>query len=123
MGVDEFFKQIERRTERDLYRKSFRFAYKSQQTLLTDTGSKLKLIKKKKIAKEVFWFFMSLVLGFLIGYLLSVLIGDLFGEFKNDFVEYLGGKEINVIFLFWLVSFIGVYLVRIVLWSLNSISK
>ena len=49
--------------------------------------------------------------------------GDLFGEFKNDFVEYLGGKEINVIFLFWLVSFIGVYLVRIVLWSLNSISK
>ena len=123
MGVDEFFKQIERRTEQDLYRRSMRYAYKSQQSLLNDTGSKLKLIKRKKIAKEVFWFFMSIGLGFLIGYLLFLLLGAVFKEFQKDFIEYLGGKELNLIFLLWGVSFIGVYLVRTVLWALNLMSK
>ena len=123
MGVDEFFKQIERRTEQDLYRRSMRYAYKSQQSLLNDTGSKLKLIKRKKIAKEVFWFFMSIGLGFLIGYLLFLLLGGVFKEFQKDFIEYLGGKELNLIFLLWAISFIGVYLVRTVLWALNLMSK
>ena len=100
-----------------------RYAYKSQQSLLNDTGSKLKLIRRKKIAKEVFWFFMSIGLGFLIGYLLFLLLGAVFKEFQKDFIEYLGGKELNLIFLIWAISFIGVYLVRTVLWALNLMSK
>ena len=30
MGVDKMFKQLERRTERDLYRKTFRAVYRNK---------------------------------------------------------------------------------------------
>ena len=59
MGVDKMFKQLERRTERDLYRKTFRAVYKSQQSAGKNIGAQLKAARWKSIAREVFWFFFN----------------------------------------------------------------
>ncbi|MFT4603098.1 MAG: hypothetical protein ACI857_003285 [Arenicella sp.] len=123
MAVDKFFRQIERRTEQDLYRKSMRYTYKSQQSLLNDSQSKFKFLKKKKVAKEVFWFFLSLLLGFLIGYLIYLLLGSMFPAFHLDLIELLWGDEINLIYLLATISFLGIYLIRVIFWSLNLLSK
>jgi hypothetical protein len=123
VAVDKFFRQIERRTEQDLYRKSMRYTYKSQQSLLNDSQSKFKFLKKKKVAKEVFWFFLSLLLGFLIGYLIYLLLGSMFPAFHLDLIELLWGDEINLIYLLATISFLGIYLIRVIFWSLNLLSK
>lgn len=123
MAVDKFFRQIERRTEQDLYRKSVRYTYKSQQSLLNDSQSKFKFLRKKKVAKEVFWFFLSLLLGFLIGYLIYLLLGSMFPAFHLDLIQLLWGNEINLIYLLAIISFLGIYLIRVIFWSLNLLGK
>jgi hypothetical protein len=123
VAVDKFFRQIERRTEQDLYRKSVRYTYKSQQSLLNDSQSKFKFLRKKKVAKEVFWFFLSLLLGFLIGYLIYLLLGSMFPAFHLDLIQLLWGNEINLIYLLAIISFLGIYLIRVIFWSLNLLGK
>jgi hypothetical protein len=100
-----------------------RYTYKSQQSLLNDSQSKFKFLKKKKVAKEVFWFFLSLLLGFLIGYLIYLLLGSMFPAFHLDLIELLWGDEINLIYLLATISFLGIYLIRVIFWSLNLLSK
>lgn len=53
MRVDRFFKSLERRTERDLYRKAFKATLKSQKDLYESVSGgvkkeKIDLVKKAK---------------------------------------------------------------------------
>ena len=100
-----------------------RYTYKSQQSLLNDSQSKFKFLRKKQVAREVFWLFLSVALGFLIGYLIFLLLELTFPDFQGDLVELLGGNEINLIYLLAFVSFLGIYLIRALLWALNQLGK
>jgi hypothetical protein len=123
MEVDKFFKQIQRRTERDLYRKTIRTAYKSQKSITTNLGSNLKAVRLKNVAKELFWFFLSVFFGFLFGYL----IYEVLGIVSKNFVKHIEGHVFttkNYFFYFLaIISFVGVYIARLIVWSLKYLSK
>jgi hypothetical protein len=123
MAIDKLFRQLERRTERDLYRKTFRMAHKSQQSLYTGLGSNLKAAKWKKVAVEVFWFFASLMIGMLSGYLLFELLAAIIPSWNMNFIQFFGGAEITFIYFLALFCFIGVYITRLIVWSLNYLGR
>lgn len=123
MAVDKLFKQIERRTERDLYRKTFTMARKSQKNLTANLGKGMKASKWKKIAKEVFWFFMSLILGFLLGYMFFELLGAIIPKLQMNLISYLGDSQLNLIYFLSVICFTGIYIARIFVWSLNALGK
>ena len=123
MGIDRLFKQLERRTERDLYRKTYRAAFKSQQSLTNNIGSTIKASRSRRVAKEVFWFFSSVFLGFLLGYLFFELFSILIPELKSELVYYFGGQDSYLYYVFSCMSFIGIYVVRMIVWSLNYLAK
>ena len=123
MAIDKLFRQLERRTERDLYRKTFRLAHKSQQGLYTNLGANLKAAKWKKIAVEVFWFFSSLFIGMILGYLLFELLSILFPFIKESFSTYLGNSDLSLIYFLGLICFVGVYVTRLIIWSLNYLGR
>ncbi|MDB4533894.1 hypothetical protein N9242_03410 [Vicingaceae bacterium] len=123
MAIDKLFKQLERRTERDLYRKTFRMAHKSQQGLYAGLGDNLKKAKWKKIAVEVFWFFSSLAIGLVLGFLLFELIGSIIPSWKNNFTIFFGGSDAIFIYVLALICFIGVYITRLIVWSLNYLGR
>lgn len=123
MAVDKLFKQMERRTERDLYRKTFTMARKSQKNLVSTIGEGAKASKWKKFAKEVFWFFMSLILGFLIGYMVFEIMGIAAPSWQSNLISYFGGDFWSLIYFLSLICFIGVYITRIFIWALNLLGK
>ena len=123
MAIDKLFRQLERRTERDLYRKTFRMAHKSQQGLYAGVGENLKKAKLKKLAVEVFWLFSSLAIGFISGIVLFELIGAIIPNWKNNFTTFFGGSDALFIYVLSLICFVGVYITRLMVWSLNYLGR
>ena len=123
MAVDKFFKSLERRTERDLYRKAYKATRKSQQDVYNVLSGGVKKEKRKKLAKEILWFFVSIAIGFAIGYTVYELILSFSKSFTNDLINYLQFSTIELIYLLSLVCFLGVYVARLTIWALNLISE
>lgn len=123
MAVDKFFKSLERRTERDLYRKAYKATRKSQQDVYNVLSGGVKKEKRKKLAKEILWFFVSIAIGFAIGYTVYELVLSFSKSFTNDLINYLQFSTIELIYLLSLVCFLGVYVARLTIWALNLISE
>ena len=123
MSVDKMFKKMESRTERDLYRKTFTMARKSQKNLTSSIGKGKKASGWKKFAKEVFWFFMSVVLGFIFGYTLFEIVGVVFPAWQISLIEYFGAGSWNLIYFFSITCFVGIYITRIFIWTLKTLGK
>ena len=123
MAVDKFFKSIERRTERDLYRKAFKATRKSQQDIYNVLSGGVKRERRKKLAREILWFFLSIVIGFTIGYTVYELVLSFSTSFTRDLTDYLQFTTIELIYLLSLVCFLGVYVDRLTVWALNLISE
>lgn len=123
MRVDRFFKSLERRTERDLYRKAFKATIKSQKNVYEAVSGGVKREKRKKIALEVLWFFLSILIGFVVGYTFYELVKSFSISFTRDLIDALNFSKIEFIYFLSLVSFIGVYISRITIWALKLISN
>ena len=123
MAVDKFFKSIERRTERDLYRKAFKATRKSQQDIYNVLSGGVKKERRKKLAREILWFFLSIVIGFTIGYTVYELVLSFSMTFARDLTDYLQFTTIELIYLLSLICFLGVYFARLTVWALNLISE
>ena len=123
MAVDKFFKSLERRTERDLYRKAFKASRKSQKEIYNVLSGGVKKERRKNLAKEILWFFISIAVGFVIGYTVYEVVLSFSRSFTNDLIKYLQFSKIEFIYLLSLVCFFGVYLSRITIWALNLISE
>ena len=123
MAVDKFFKSLERRTERDLYRKAYKATRKSQQDVYNVLSGGVKKEKRKKLAKEILWFFLSIAIGFAVGYTVYELVLSFSKSFTNDLINYLQFSTIELIYLLSLVCFLGVYVARLTIWALNLISE
>ena len=123
MAVDKFFKSLERRTERDLYRKAYKATRKSQQDVYNVLSGGVKKEERKKLAKEILWFFVSIAIGFAVGYTVYELVLSFSKSFTNDLINYLQFSTIELIYLLSLVCFLGVYVARLTIWALNLISE
>ena len=123
MRVDRFFKSLERRTERDLYRKAFKATLKSQKDVYESVSGGVKKEKRKKFAFEVLWFFISILIGLVVGYTVYELVKSFSMSFTRDLISFLKFSNIEFIYLLSLISFIGVYLSRITIWALKLISN
>ena len=123
MRVDRFFKSLERRTERDLYRKAFKATLKSQKDVYESVSGGVKKEKRKKLAFEVLWFFISILIGLVVGYTVYELVKSFSMSFTRDLISFLKFSNIEFIYLLSLISFIGVYMARITIWALKLISN
>ena len=119
MVVQELFKNIERKSEADLFRKATRLTFEGQSKIYNKFSNPLILYKKKKIAKEVLWFFASIAIGFLMGYLFFELFVIALPVVKNDIILHFLNSNLNFIYFLSFISFIGVYISRLVVWALN----
>jgi hypothetical protein len=119
MVVDELFKKLEKKTERDLLNQASRSAFMAQtQAVSKITNSKLQL-KNIKIATEVLWFFAALAIGFLMGYLFYELFSIWLPETKNDLIKMLFITKSNFIYFLSAISIVGVYITRLIIWALK----
>jgi hypothetical protein len=123
VAVDRFFKSLERRTERDLYRKAFKATQKSQKDVFSAVSGGVKKEKRKKFALEVLWFFISVLLGLVVGYTVYELVKSFSLSFTKDMISFLRFSNIEFIYLLSLVSFFGVYMTRITIWAVKLISN
>ncbi len=123
MAVDKFFKSLERRTERDLYRKAFRATMKSQASVLNVVSGGVKKERRRKIAVEVLWIFISIFIGFVTGYTVFELILSFSAAKTQLLLSYLNFSKTELIYLLSIFSFIGVYLARLTIWILKTISN
>tara|TARA_Y100000385_G_scaffold156426_1_gene162183 strand:- start:164 stop:535 length:372 start_codon:yes stop_codon:yes gene_type:complete len=123
VAVDRFFKSLERRTERDLYRKAFKATQKSQKDVFAAVSGGVKKEKRKKFALEVLWFFISILLGLVVGYTVYELVKSFSLSFVNEMINFLRFSNIEFIYLLSLVSFLGVYMTRITIWAVKLISN
>jgi hypothetical protein len=123
LAVDKFFKSLERRTERDLYRKAFRATMKSQASVLNVVSGGVKKERRRKIAVEVLWIFISIFIGFVTGYTVFELILSFSAAKTQLLLSYLNFSKTELIYLLSIFSFIGVYLARLTIWILKTISN
>ena len=119
MSVDNLFKTIERRTEQDLYRMTFRMAMTTQQDLAKQIAANQKTMKRQRIAAEVLWFFGSALIGLLLGYILDEALTAAAPDLRKELVTFWFKKDIYVFYFLAILCFAGVYLARITIWALK----
>lgn len=119
MVVGEMFKKLEKQVEMDLYSRSMRSSLYAQTKIFDNFSNPQILFKKKQIAKEVIWFFTALCIGFLMGYLFFELFALALPEVKKEIISLYLQSNMNFIYFLSFISFIGVYISRLVVWSLN----
>ena len=119
MAVEEIFKKLERKTEKDLLRQATRNVQKAHSTVFKTVTDPARFLKQKNIAREVLWFFSALAMGFLMGYLFYEIFSTWLPEAKKDLVNQLLQSDSNFIYFLAAVCFVGVYVTRLTIWALN----
>lgn len=118
-SVDKLFKQVQRRSERDLYRKSYRSVMKSQQALVSGAADRSKLMRSKRLSIEILWFFISIILSSTLAFLLNYIIIKVNVDFVADMDLFLGWGEFSLLFLLMIILFFGIYIIRSLIWALS----
>ncbi len=118
MNPDVFFKRLEQRTERELYRRSFKAASESQDSLFKKFESKKKEQFKVALAREVKWFFASLLLAPLMGFIFYYIFANVIKDTMIDLAKYFDGVE-TLYFIIVGISLIGIYTARMIIWALK----
>ncbi len=77
-------------------------------------------IPKKKLAKEILWFFGAVFIAFIAGFLVYYLIGEFL---TNVFVEFVTDLQSITKFYYWIFLFnlIGVYIARLIIWAIKTV--
>lgn len=114
---------MERIPQRALYRQTrvvTKGLEKKAMQGLTKSPSKF---NKQKFAREVLWFFSSIIIAFILAFLLFYLATHFFESFIGLGIQATG-TVYNFFYVLLLVCFIGVYIIRIVGWAVSlSISS
>jgi hypothetical protein len=118
MNPDILFRRLEQRTERELYRKSFKAAAESQDSLFKKFENKKKEQLKAGFAREVKWFFVCLILAPLMGFVFYYLFANIIKDSMIDLAKYFGGVE-TLYFVLVFISLIGIYISRLIVWALK----
>jgi hypothetical protein len=121
MSVDRIFKQLEKKTERDLFRQTMKIAKGSHDKVMQQVFSEKKKIWTRRVARELLWFFGSILIGFLLGFLLYKSLVVFFPETHTTFLTYFGGNY-RFLYFYFALCFLGVYVTRITIWALKLFS-
>ena len=78
-------------------------------------------LSKKKIAKEILWFFGACIIAAITGFLVYYLIGEFLTEVFVDFINSLGSLT-KFYFRIFLFNLIGVYVARLVVWAVKTVA-
>ncbi|TND02422.1 MAG: hypothetical protein FD123_4095 [Bacteroidetes bacterium] len=119
MAVDDIFKTLERRTEQDLYRMTFRMVASTQNELLQEIEANRKALMRRQIAKETLWFFASLLAGFLLGFATYEAAGAMAPGVRGTLLKFFSNNEDYVFYFLCILCFIGVYITRMTIWALK----
>lgn len=76
---------------------------------------------KKKIAKEILWFFGACIIAAISGFLVYYLIGEFLTEVFVDYVNQLGSLT-KFYFRIFLFNLVGVYVARLVVWAVKTVA-
>lgn len=76
---------------------------------------------KKKLAKEILWFFGACFIAFITGFLVFYLIGEFL---TSIFVQYITDLGSITKFYYWIFLFnlIGVYIARLIVWAIKTVA-
>jgi|TARA_B110000090_G_C13246262_1_gene394559 hypothetical protein len=96
---------------------------KSQASVLNVVSGGVKKERRRKIAVEVLWIFISIFIGFVTGYTVFELILSFSAAKTQLLLSYLNFSKTELIYLLSIFSFIGVYLARLTIWILKTISN
>lgn len=118
MNPDNFFRQMELRTERELYRRSFKAAAQSQDAMFEKFQNNKKEAMKRAVAREVKWFFITLLLAPILAFGFYYLFAQIIPNTIIDLAIYMEGVE-TVFLLLAIFCFISIYLARIVIWAVK----
>ena len=88
MSLDQYFKELEVKSEKDLYKQSFRVALDSREALLEELQDEKKLDRKRLWAREALWFFGALFMGAFLGWVAIELLPM---SLKKDLATTLNG--------------------------------
>ncbi len=121
MVVDELFKRLEKKTERDLLNQTTQTVFRAQTQALTSVNNPKTLLKKIKIAGEVLWFFAALAIGFLIGCVFYEIFSIWIPDGKKVLISLLFEKDSNFFYFLSAISVLGVYISRLTIWALKLI--
>jgi hypothetical protein len=124
MSIDRIFKRelqrIERLPERALYRQMTGMTSGLERKIFSP--KKLKpTVKVKQIAREVLWFFGSLLISVLLGFFLFYLTGELLPSLFVQMVSDIG----SITWFYYCICigcFLGIYLIRAVVWAFKTIT-
>ena len=119
LRIDKLFGQIQRKTERNLYNKSYRSAIKSQKSVLDSLHNDKKNARKKIISKEILWISLKIVIAVTLSFMIHLLVNITRSDFTYDISLLIGWGEFSLFYLLLILIFIGIYLIRIILWALN----
>lgn len=119
MAVDDLFRTIERRSEQDLYRMTFRMTAATQQELMQQIEANRKALLRRQIATETLWFFGSVLLGFLLGYASHEALAAIAPGTRMQLLKFFSGNETYLFYFMCGLSFAGVYVCRLTLWALK----
>ena len=121
MPADQLFKMLERRTEQDLYRMTFRLAATTKNELVAQLEANRKALLRRQIALEVIWFFASLIIGFVLGYIFNETVIQAFPDFYKTLLGLFDNKPLNILYLLIGLCFVGVYITRLTIWALKKL--
>jgi len=118
MNPDRFFKQMERRTERELYRRSFRAVTESQDSMFKKFENNKREKFKRGVAREVKWFFFAILISPLMAFVFYYLFANLIPNQMVDLALYFDGIETLFLAIVGF-CFLCIYLARIMVWALK----
>ncbi|PLX14894.1 MAG: hypothetical protein C0599_17870 [Salinivirgaceae bacterium] len=110
-------KQIERMPQKALYRQT-KLITKRFDMLLTPKKGGAKGSMGKKVAREILWFFASILIGFLLGFIFYSIIAHFYYDFLVK-ASHVMGSVINFYYFLFIVAFVGIYVVRAVNWAIK----
>lgn len=123
MVVDELFKKLEKKTERDLLNRATQTAFRAQTQAVKGVTNPKNHLKKLKTATEVLWFFASLAIGFLMGCVFYEIFSTWIPDGKKVLISFLFEKDSNFFYFLSGISVLGVYITRLTIWALKLIQQ
>ena len=118
MNPDILFTRLEQRTERELFRRSFKAAADSQDSLFKKFENRKREQLKVTVAREVKWFFITTLLAPIIGFIFFYAFANLMQETMIELAIFFNGVE-TLFLVISGVTFIGIYIARLIIWALK----
>lgn len=126
MSIEKSFsrqiKRMERIPQRALYRQTRVIVKGIEKKTMSGLTKSPSRFNKKKLAKEVLWFFASALIAFLLAFLVFYISTHFFSSFVNLGIGVVGSVY-NFFYVLLLVCFLGIYISRIVGWAIVHLTS